>query len=733
MLYIRSKSLPRAGPLAVSLLAALLTTMANGQTREWTGATGSWFDVANWSGSVLPTAADRVEINNGGTAQITIGTALADAISLADNINSSGFIEVSGSDAALIVADSGFIGRAGAASMLVNAGATVSLGTSLIVGDQAGFSSSLIVADSGTTMDLGTLLVGRLGPGVAAVSDGASMTTGSIVVSGSNVTGELEITGGQTTLSSSSFVVIEGSPAAGAGAPSLLISDGAVLNMTGGSNSFVSIDRGMARVTDAGSVWTIPAFLVIGDNGAGVLTVAEGGRVAVGDFTSLGRFAGDTGTVNIGMGGAPGVLDIATLRAGSGAAVVNFNHTASAYHFTRDATLAGSPVTLSGNLSVQHMGSGTTVLTGTHNHTGPTTIDAGELRLNGSMASAVTVNAGGTFSGIGNSSGALTVNDNAALTPGDDGPGVLSTGSLSLAAAAQMEFELGAPAAVNDRIDITGNLVLDGTLSLTPLPGLVSGTFTLFNYSGSLTDNTLEVGGLPAGQVKLVVFTPEPVIEITPQTLDFGAVVVATSSPSATVTLASTGTGILAINAIDAATTPFVRSGGSCPMGAFMLPVGNNCTIAYRFAPTDTGQAMQTINVVSNAISGPTDFELIGDGVAPELLIMPVALDFGNLDLAAPAVVLPLQLENAGSSDLFISALSFGGANADDFSVSANACNGVALAFGQSCTLEISFDPADPGVKTAELTIDSNDPLAPTLVPLSGSRDVRFADGFESP
>jgi len=75
--------------------------------------------------------------------------------------------------------------------------------------------------------------------------------------------------------------------------------------------------------------------------------------------------------------------------------------------------------------------------------------------------------------------------------------------------------------------------------------------------------------------------------------------------------------------------------------------------------------------------------------------------------------------------------LTLTGASAD-FSVIGNTCTGP-LAPGQTCMLEIEFDPPEPGVSEAVLEIDSNDPLAPTLVPLQGSRDVAFADGFESP
>jgi len=224
----------------------------------------------------------------------------------------------------------------------------------------------------------------------------------------------------------------------------------------------------------------------------------------------------------------------------------------------------------------------------------------------------------------------------------------------------------------------------------------------------------------------------EPTISLSPLIVDFGDVPVGETSAPLQVTVESTGSGTLEIDAIDAAAKPFARSGGSCPSGAvFMLPPGNNCTITYQFAPLDPGMAAQTIAVTSNATSGPGSFDLIGDGVTPELTASPGFIDFGDLAIGAPAALQSLQLENTGGGELLVNTFTFEGRDAGDFGVGTDNCTGNPLALGQTCLVEIRFDAAEPGVKTAELTIDSNDPLAPAVVPLSGSLDVEFADGFE--
>ena len=134
--------------------------------------------------------------------------------------------------------------------------------------------------------------------------------------------------------------------------------------------------------------------------------------------------------------------------------------------------------------------------------------------MNGSIsASPLTVNAGGLLGGTG-SLAATSIASDATLSPGDGGPGVLTcTNGLNLAAESVTRLDLGS---TRDRIDVTGNLALNGIINFTNLGGLVPGTYIIFNYSGSLSGSGLSIGSVPAdfacsidtattGQVKLVV------------------------------------------------------------------------------------------------------------------------------------------------------------------------------------------------------------------------------------
>jgi hypothetical protein len=66
-----------------------------------------------------------------------------------------------------------------------------------------------------------------------------------------------------------------------------------------------------------------------------------------------------------------------------------------------------------------------------------------------------------------------------------------------------MEYSLGqdgvAGGEKNDLISVTGDLVLDGVLDVLAEDGFGSGTYRLIDFTGTLTDNGLEIGVLPTG------------------------------------------------------------------------------------------------------------------------------------------------------------------------------------------------------------------------------------------
>ena len=189
--------------------------------------------------------------------------------------------------------------------------------------------------------------------------------------------------------------------------------------------------------------------------------------------------------------------------------------------------------TIALNVALTKSGVGKQVLGGTNTYRGPTTVSAGTLLINGDNSGAngaINVAAGATLGGSGILGGALTVADGGILAPGN-GPGTLTTTtSASFGNASVLSYEfLGTDTSVggvnNDLFTGVINLTLDGVLIVNEtvagsfLSASLGNTWRLINYSGTFTNNTLNLGSTPvlsggnafavdtsvSGQVNLVV------------------------------------------------------------------------------------------------------------------------------------------------------------------------------------------------------------------------------------
>ena len=106
----------------------------------------------------------------------------------------------------------------------------------------------------------------------------------------------------------------------------------------------------------------------------------------------------------------------------------------------------------------------------------------------------MTVAAGGTLSGHGTIPGTVNVLAGGTISPGDYAnnsttTGTLTVGKLVLNAASTSVFRLAGIAATNDQIDVHGNLTLAGNISISVLAGFGVGSYTLFDYTGTLTNS----------------------------------------------------------------------------------------------------------------------------------------------------------------------------------------------------------------------------------------------------
>jgi autotransporter-associated beta strand protein len=173
------------------------------------------------------------------------------------------------------------------------------------------------------------------------------------------------------------------------------------------------------------------------------------------------------------------------------------------------ATLAG-PITGVGTLAKQD--AGMVVLTSSaSSHKGDILVDAGTLRINGSLPTTTTifVRTGGRLEGIGSTAATIDVASTGTLAPGNS-VGTFNVGSLLTAGSTAIEIDAAAPAA--DLLDVLGTVSLGGSLdlSITGIPsGWTGGTFLLINNDNSdaVTGSFATITGVPSGFITSVSYS----------------------------------------------------------------------------------------------------------------------------------------------------------------------------------------------------------------------------------
>ncbi|MFM8413749.1 MAG: beta strand repeat-containing protein, partial [Planctomycetota bacterium] len=256
---------------------------------------------------------------------------------------------------------------------------------------------------------------------------------------------------------------------------------------------------------------------------------------------------------------ATSALTIASGKALEGILTVDTSQQAA--NAVGDVTLSGIFSGTSGGITKIGTGvSGKLILGGVNTYGGNTTISTGTLALAAtssiSNSDIITVANGATFDvsaltggfslGAGQALGGSgtilgDVTSVGTIAPGSS-PGTLTFGGdLSLGSGSILSYELNGSdmtvgGGVNDLSSILGDLTLAGTINVAEsvansfLSATVGNSWRLFDYTGTLTNNTLSLGTMPtlgsgltfgidtgtAGQVNLVVITvPEPATIVT--------------------------------------------------------------------------------------------------------------------------------------------------------------------------------------------------------------------------
>ena len=213
-------------------------------------------------------------------------------------------------------------------------------------------------------------------------------------------------------------------------------------------------------------------------------------------------------------------------------------------------------------------------------------------------------------------------------------------------------------------------------------------------------------------------------ISLTPVNLNFGSLIIGTTSGVQAVTLANNSTVPLNVDSVTiegADPSDFIITAQDC--AGNLIPVGSNCTINVAFAPSAIGARVAELVVKDDLIGSPRFVLLNGQGLPPSPLVCASAgsLTFGSVTLGTTSAVQSVTITNCGTQVLNIFSVSLTGTAAGDFIVSADTCSGQTIPVGGTCAFSVSFAPTTNGVRSAVLTIDDDSAIGPSTIALTGT------------
>lgn len=197
-------------------------------------------------------------------------------------------------------------------------------------------------------------------------------------------------------------------------------------------------------------------------------------------------------------------------------------------------------------------------------------------------------------------------------------------------------------------------------------------------------------------------------ISVAPTTVDFGSVPLTTTGGPRQITITNIGDATLTVSAI---TSPAGDFSLSVPPLPAIIPSLGSVTLTATFTPAGLGTQNSSFTITSDAVNSPVvAVDLTGTGVS-NITVDPLSVDFGTVPVGQTAGPVAVTIQNPGTVDLTVSAIS---SPAGDFSVSYPSLP-LTLPPSGSATVNTFFSPTSAGTHSSSFDISSDAIGQPTV------------------
>jgi hypothetical protein len=277
-------------------------------------------------------------------------------------------------------------------------------------------------------------------------------------------------------------------------------------------------------------------------------------------------------------------------------------------------------------------------------------------------------------------------------------------------------------------IALTSDWVLSAALPATEIPPgdqIEVGVVFRPGHSGSLAGTLVVDSNAPGAPVTVALDgtgVVAPIAVLAPAALAFGDQPVGTHGLAQTVTLINDGAADLHVTNVSLAgvqAADYQIATDRCSGTA--IPPEGRCSVDVVFAPATLGTLSAELRFQDDAAGSPRTIALTGTGSAPRVVTLnPTALSFPGQPLGTRSDPQRITLTNNGADPLTVASVTVTGTAATDFAVE-QTCGSAPLPPGDSCVIDVTFQPSAVGLREASIAITGSASSSPQAIPVTGN------------